>query len=82
MPAGPVHFVVRNLHLDRRHDVVQRVNQAHVIGIDRLRRVLKGADAFRQNFRNEAFRQVFNAGIQSRDSRVLEFRDAGGEFFP
>ena len=76
-----VHFIIRHLHLDRRNDVAKRVDQAHVVGVNGLRRVLKGMNARRQHVPNEALRQIFDAGIQPRDGRVLEFGDPLSQSF-
>ena len=37
-------------------------------------------DALRQDFFDKALRQVFDTGIESRNGRILEFRDARGKF--
>ena len=76
-----IHLIIRHLHLDRRHNVVQRVNQAHVVGVNSFRRILEGMNAVWQNFPDKVFRQIFNAGIEARDSRVFKFRNSLCEFF-
>ena len=76
-----IHLIIRHLHLDRRHNVAQRVNQAHVVGVNSFRRILEGMNAVWQNFPDKVFRQIFNAGIEARDSRVFQFRNSLCEFF-
>ena len=73
---GAVHLVVGNLHLDGRHNVAERVDEAHIVLIDSLRGVLKAVDAARHDFLDELLRQILDAGIKARNGRVLQFADA------